>query len=68
MAPMPGMVLNVLAEAGQTVEKGDALLVLEAMKMENLIKATAGATVGSIEIAEGQAVEKGQLLIKFKGQ
>jgi len=64
-APMPGMVLKVLAEQGQTVGKGDGILVLEAMKMENLIKSPGEAVVGEIGVKEGQAVEKGQLLIKF---
>ena len=64
-APMPGLVLKVMVEEGQQVAKGDALLVLEAMKMENLIKAADDATIGGVSINEGQAVEKGQLLIKF---
>lgn len=64
-APMPGLVLRVMVNEGQAIKKGDALLVLEAMKMENLIKAGADATVGGISVNEGQAVDKGQLLIKF---
>ena len=64
-APMPGLVLKVMVEEGQQVSKGDALLVLEAMKMENLIKAADDATIGGVSINEGQAVDKGQLLIKF---
>lgn len=63
MAPMPGLVLQVLVAVGDTVEEGTPLLLLEAMKMENIIKADGHATVESIEITTGQAVEKGQLLI-----
>ena len=64
-APMPGMVLKILVEQGQSIKKDDGLLVLEAMKMENLIKAPGEAVISEIGIKEGQAVEKGQLLIKF---
>lgn len=64
-APMPGLVLKVLVEEGQEINKGDGLLVLEAMKMENQIKATGDAVVEEVCITEGTAVEKGQVLIKF---
>ena len=65
-APMPGMVLKILAEPGQQVSKGTPLLVLEAMKMENNIKAESDGVVKSIEIKEGQSVEKNQILIHFE--
>lgn len=64
-APMPGLVLSVLVKVGDEVEDGDPLLVLEAMKMENLIKSPGKARVKSIEIADGDSVDKGQLLITF---
>ncbi len=64
-APMPGLVLRVEVAPGQTVSKGDPLVVLEAMKMENIIKAAADGTVKSIEVEDGMAVEKNQVLIKF---
>lgn len=64
-APMPGLVLRIEAAPGQNVSKGDPLLVLEAMKMENVIKSPADGTVKSIEVTKGQAVEKGQSLVKF---
>ncbi len=64
-APMPGLVLNVLVKEGDSVSKGDAILVLEAMKMENNIKAAADGVVKSIDIKKGQAVEKNQVLISF---
>lgn len=65
-APMPGLVLEINATPGQEIKKGDSLLVLEAMKMENVIKAAADATVKSIEVEKGQAVEKNQVLIAFE--
>lgn len=64
-APMPGMVLNILVKEGDTVKKGDALLVLEAMKMENILKAPADGVVKKIVAQKGTAVEKNQLLIQF---
>jgi len=65
-APMPGMVLKVLVTPGQQVNKGDGLLVLEAMKMENVLKASANATVKSVKTAERTAVEKGAILIEME--
>ena len=65
-APMPGLVLDILVEAESEVKKGDALLVLEAMKMENNIKASAEGVVKSVDIKKGQAVEKNQVLISFE--
>ncbi len=64
-APMPGMVLNVLVVEGQEVKKGDALIVLEAMKMENILKSPTDGTIKKIAIIKGVAVEKNQLLIQF---
>lgn len=64
-APMPGMVLKVLVEEGTEVKKGDNLFVLEAMKMENIIKSPADVTVKTIKIQPGDKVEKGQVLIMF---
>ena len=65
-APMPGLVLKISVEEGQAVEKGNALLILEAMKMENIIKAPGSGIVKEIRISEGQAVDKGQLLIEME--
>ncbi len=64
-APMPGLVLNILAIEGNEVKKGDALLVLEAMKMENIIKSPADGIVKKINVSKGNAVEKNQILIQF---
>lgn len=66
MAPMPGLVLKVLVSAGEEVQKGTPLLVLEAMKMENMIRAQSDVTVKEIQIKNGDTVEKGQLMITFK--
>ncbi len=65
-APMPGMILRVLVEPGQQISKGDGLLVLEAMKMENVLKASGPATVKSIKVNEKTAVEKGAILIELE--
>lgn len=64
-APMPGMVLNILVKAGDMVKKNDPVLVLEAMKMENMIKAPGDALVNAVHAEKGRAVEKGQLLVSF---
>lgn len=65
-APMPGLVLGVSVEVGQEVQKGDGLLILEAMKMENVIKSVGEGVVKAIHIDQGDAVEKGQLLIEME--
>lgn len=64
-APMPGLVLNVIAEEAQEVNKGDNLLVLEAMKMENIIKSPASGVVKKILVSKGDKVEKNEILIQF---
>lgn len=62
-APMPGMVLKIMVEPGQQLQKDDPLLVLEAMKMENIFKTPEAAIVKEIKVKEQTAVEKGQVLI-----
>ena len=64
-APMPGMVLNILVGEGQQVKKGDSLIVLEAMKMENILKSPTDGTIKKISAIKGTAVEKNQLLVQF---
>jgi biotin carboxyl carrier protein len=64
-APMPGLVLRVLTQVGAVVAPGDPLIVLESMKMENTLRANGAGTVVEIPVQAGQAVEKGQLLVKF---
>ena len=65
-APMPGQVLKVLVQPGQTVQKDEPLLILEAMKMENVLKATAEAQVKAIKVNQGDNVEKNHVLIAFE--
>lgn len=65
-SPMPGLVLDILVQPGDTVKKGDQVLTLEAMKMENIIKAQGDAVVKSVNVEKGWAVEKGQVLVKFE--
>jgi len=64
-APMPGLVLKVFVTEGMEIKKGDNLFVLEAMKMENIIKAPSDATVKTIKIKPGDKVEKNQVLMIF---
>jgi biotin carboxyl carrier protein len=64
-APMPGMVLKILVKDGDEVKKGDPLLVLEAMKMENILKSPTDGVIKKIAAVTGVAVEKNQLLIQF---
>ena len=64
-APMPGLVLNVLATEGDEIKKGDSLLVLEAMKMENMIKSPTDGVIKKIAVKQGDKVEKNELLISF---
>lgn len=65
-APMPGMIIKVLVTPGQQIVKGDGLVILEAMKMENILKATGNATVKGIRVEERTAVEKGAVLIDLE--
>lgn len=65
-APMPGSILNVLISEGAEVKAGDQLLVLEAMKMENVIKSPGEGKVSKIHISEKENVEKNQTLISFE--
>lgn len=64
-APMPGMVVQIIAQIGTQVKKGENLLILEAMKMENMIKSPADGRIKSIEISQGETVDKNQVLITF---
>tara|TARA_B110000116_G_scaffold261028_1_gene264751 strand:+ start:1855 stop:2355 length:501 start_codon:yes stop_codon:yes gene_type:complete len=65
-APMPGKVLDVLVTLGQEVVKGDGLVILEAMKMENVLKADDVGVVKSVNVSIGEAVEKNNVLIEFE--
>lgn len=66
LAPMPGMIVRVSVKAGDRVEAGQGLVVMEAMKMENELRATAAGTVRSVEVTAGTAVEKGALLVALE--
>jgi biotin carboxyl carrier protein len=63
VAPMPGKVVRVLAKAGDAVEAGQGLLVVEAMKMQNEIRSPKKGTVERLLVAEGQAVNAGDVLL-----
>tara|TARA_B100001109_G_scaffold255779_1_gene260789 strand:- start:6146 stop:6655 length:510 start_codon:yes stop_codon:yes gene_type:complete len=65
-APMPGLVLSTAVEVGQEVAKDEPLIVLEAMKMENVLKSPEDVKIKSIAVSEGEAVEKNQVLIEFE--
>jgi biotin carboxyl carrier protein len=64
-APMPGLVVRVQVEAGAAVEAGAGVVVLEAMKMENELRATTAGTVTAIRAEPGTAVEKGAVLVEL---
>jgi len=64
-APMPGLVLEVNVKPGDHVKKGDTIVVLEAMKMENSIKSPVEAIVQSVSVDKGQAVDKNAVLVNF---
>lgn len=64
-APMPGLILEINVNVGQEVKENDALLILEAMKMENIITSPRDGIIKSITAKKGDAVEKNQLLIEF---
>lgn len=65
-APMPGLVLDIRTSVGTEVSEGDPLLVLEAMKMENVLKSPTSGIIKSISVEKGQAVEKNQILLSFE--
>lgn len=66
IAPMPGLVLDVMVAVGDTVTEGTPLLILEAMKMENVLKSEGDGVVKAISVTKGDAVEKRQLLIELE--
>ncbi|MFT7585402.1 MAG: biotin carboxyl carrier protein, partial [Cellvibrionaceae bacterium] len=62
-SPMPGVIVNVLVEVGQMISKGETMVILESMKMENELKATRDGKVFEIKVSAGQTVEKDALLV-----
>lgn len=65
-APMPGLVLDIMVKAGDAVSEGDQLLILEAMKMENVIKAPGEGVVKAILVNPKDAIEKNAVLIEME--
>jgi len=65
-APMPGLILDIVVNEGDEVKKGDTLLILEAMKMENIIKSESDGKIKSITVSKGDSVDSGQKLIHFE--
>ena len=65
VAPMPGLIVRVNVAAGDTVQAGQGVVVMEAMKMENELRASASGTVKSVHVVAGTAVEKGALLVEL---
>jgi biotin carboxyl carrier protein len=66
-APLPGVIVSVKARPGMKVSVGDELLVLEAMKMKNAVRATRAGTVAEVAVTEGQTVKHGQVLVRYEG-
>ena len=64
-SPMPGNILDVKVSAGQAVQAGDVLVILEAMKMENEIVAPQDGTVASVSVKKGDTVNSGDLLVSM---
>jgi biotin carboxyl carrier protein len=62
-SPLPGIVTSIMVEAGMTVHKGDALVIIEAMKMENVITSTVDGTVKEIRVAKGESVNAQEILL-----
>ena len=63
---MPGLIVRVNVSRGDTVEAGQGVIVMEAMKMENELRATSSGKVKSVEVTAGTAVEKGALLVALE--
>ncbi len=64
--PMPGTILKVMVKPGDAVKRGDVVVILEAMKMENEIFASADEVVDSVKVTEGATVNTGDVLVTFK--
>ncbi len=65
-APMPGLVVELKAAPGDVLKKGDPILVLEAMKMENVLKAPADVEIDTFKVEQGNTIEKNTVLVTFK--
>lgn len=65
-APMPGMILKIKKKSGDEIQKGESIMILEAMKMENDLRAPASGVLKNIDVLEGAAVEKGAILFSIE--
>jgi biotin carboxyl carrier protein len=65
-APMPGLIQSIAISEGDEISKGDNLLVLVAMKMENVIKSSGSGIIKTLKVSPGQIVEKNQVLLEFQ--
>lgn len=65
-APMPGLILEINIKAGDEVKEGDNLLILEAMKMENVLTSPREGVIKSVKVNQGETVDKNSLLIEFE--
>lgn len=63
VSPMPGKIVDVKVSVGQTIKEGDLVAILEAMKMENEVFATAGGTVASVNVSSGAMVETNDVIV-----
>jgi pyruvate carboxylase subunit B len=66
IAPMPGLIIRINVNPGDQIEPGQSMVVMEAMKMENELRATTAGTVKSVKVAAGTPVEKGALLVELE--
>ncbi len=64
-APMPGLIIKILVEEGQKIQKGDKLVIIEAMKMENSLQSNFEGVVKSIKVSENNPVDKDQVLVEI---
>jgi biotin carboxyl carrier protein len=63
---IPGTVLDIMVKEGQSVEKGDEMMILEAMKMQNKLKSTGAGRINKIHVNKGDKVSRGTLLIELE--
>ena len=66
VAPMPGLIIRINVQPGDQIEAGHGVVVMEAMKMENELRATTSGTVKSVKVVPGTAVERGALLVELE--
>ena len=65
ISPMPGLVVSMDVELGQEVQEGEAVCVVEAMKMQNIIRAEANGTVKAINVGAGDSVAADEIMVEF---